>query len=133
MRLKTADNVLQELARQHLRATQGPWVAEEHMEGLLAIETSELAFWKRIDIALINVKGKARLNGEAIAALIVLMRNNIVNILDDIQDLQETNKQLAASLKDCLIDLETAEKACGGPLGSAEVARKLVLELEGVE
>ena len=67
-------------------ATKGPWVASEHLERIITVETGEKEAYDRRDIAQLSIdKARSRLRVESDAALIATMRNNIIPILDALE------------------------------------------------
>lgn len=91
--------VLAELRRLHLNATAAPWVAEEHIDGILTVETSNEAIWKRLDIFQISIRGKERLRGENNGRFIALVRNNIGAILDELEAVRAERDRLRKALR----------------------------------
>lgn len=96
--MKITDETLAELRRRHLNATAAPWVVEEPMDGILTVETSDEAIWKRLDILHISVRGKARLRGENNGKFIALVRNNIGALLDELEAVRAERDRLRAAL-----------------------------------
>lgn len=83
--MNVTPEVLAEMRRRHLNATAAPWVVEEHIDGILTVETSNEAIWKRLDIFQISIRGKERLRGENNGRFIALVRNNIGALLDELE------------------------------------------------
>ena len=96
--MNVTPEVLAELRRLHLNATAAPWVAEEHMDGILTVETSDEAIWKRFDILQISCSGSGRLRGEFNGRFIAIVRNNIGALLDELEASRAELDRLRAAL-----------------------------------
>ena len=96
--MNVTPEVLAELRRLHLNATAAPWVVEEHIDGILTVETSDEAIWKRLDILQISLGGKERLRGEFNGRFIALVRNNIGALLDELEAVRAERDRLLADV-----------------------------------
>ncbi len=97
-----------ELRRLHSRATMTDWVVEEHMDGIVTIETGGEALWERINVAQLSVDGAERLRGETNAKLIALMRNNLLSLLDALAAAEAERDRLREAAKEARSHLDAA-------------------------
>ena len=96
-----------ELRRLDRLATKGPWVASNHLDRIITVETGEESLFDRSDVAqLIMDKASDRLRVESDAALIVAMRNNLIPLLDALEAaeaerdrLREESERLRADMR----------------------------------
>ena len=82
-------------------ATKGPWVASNHLDRIITVETGEESLFDRSDVAqLIMDKASDRLRVESDAALIVAMRNNLIPLLDALEAAEAERDRMRTKLRD---------------------------------
>lgn len=70
-----------ELERLSKLSVAGEWTFEEHLDGILSIETAEPKLYDREDVCQIGFDRTTRLKAESFAKLVIAMRNNLPAIL----------------------------------------------------
>jgi hypothetical protein len=80
------EKLADELERLSKLSVAGEWTFEEHLDGILSIETAEPKLYDRKDVCQIGFDRTTRLKAESFAKLVVAMRNNLPTILTALRE-----------------------------------------------